>query len=117
MAGLLRPLQASHLAGAGAHPLPRSRSPAHSNPLRPPPNHNPHRPRRVGIRLGCPRREETVMNEVPARASAVVIGAGIVGNSLVHHLDLLGWRDVVLVDKGPLPNPGGSTGHASNFIF
>jgi glycine cleavage system aminomethyltransferase T/glycine/D-amino acid oxidase-like deaminating enzyme len=57
------------------------------------------------------------MAEVPARASAVVIGAGIVGNSLVHHLALLGWRDVVLVDKGPLPNPGGSTGHASNFIF
>ncbi len=57
------------------------------------------------------------MTEVPSRASAVVIGAGIVGNSLVHHLALLGWRDVVLVDKGPLPNPGGSTGHASNFIF
>src|SRR5712692_4769379 len=29
----------------------------------------------------------------------------------------LGWRDLVLVDKGPMPNPGGSTGHASNFIF
>ncbi len=24
---------------------------------------------------------------------------------------------MVLLDKGPLPNPGGSTGHASNFIF
>ena len=23
----------------------------------------------------------------------------------------------MLLDKGPLPNPGGSTGHASNFIF
>jgi glycine cleavage system aminomethyltransferase T/glycine/D-amino acid oxidase-like deaminating enzyme len=46
-----------------------------------------------------------------------VIGAGIVGNSLVHHLALLGWKDIVLVDKGPLPNPGGSTGHASNFVF
>ena len=57
------------------------------------------------------------MSDVPARASAVVIGAGIVGNSLVHHLALLGWKDIVLVDKGPLPNPGGSTGHASNFIF
>jgi glycine/D-amino acid oxidase-like deaminating enzyme len=53
----------------------------------------------------------------PEVASAVVIGAGIVGNSLVHHLALLGWRDLVLVDKGPMPNPGGSTGHASNFIF
>jgi len=57
------------------------------------------------------------MSDVPARASAVVIGAGIVGNSLVHHLALLGWSDLVLVDKGPLPNPGGSTGHASNFVF
>ena len=50
-------------------------------------------------------------------ARAVVIGAGIVGNSLVHHLARLGWTDLVLTDKGPLPNPGGSTGHASNFIF
>ena len=51
------------------------------------------------------------------RASCVVIGAGIVGNSLVHHLARLGMRDIVLLDKGPMPNPGGSTGHASNFIF
>src|ERR1700751_52740 len=57
------------------------------------------------------------MTETPSRASAIVIGAGIVGNSLVHHLALRGWRDLVLVDKGPMPNPGGSTGHASNFIF
>jgi glycine cleavage system aminomethyltransferase T/glycine/D-amino acid oxidase-like deaminating enzyme len=57
------------------------------------------------------------MSEAPARASAVIIGAGIVGNSLAFHLAKLGWRDLVLVDKGPLPNPGGSTGHASNFIF
>ena len=57
------------------------------------------------------------MSETPTRASAVIIGAGIVGNSLAHHLALLGWTDLVLVDKGPLPNPGGSTGHASNFIF
>ncbi len=47
----------------------------------------------------------------------VVIGAGIVGNSLAYHLARLGWRDIVLVEKGALPNPGGSTGHASNFIF
>lgn len=57
------------------------------------------------------------MAPVPASAKVVVIGAGIVGNSLVHHLAQLGWRDIVQLDKGPLPNPGGSTGHASNFIF
>src|SRR3954452_3073528 len=53
----------------------------------------------------------------PTTARAVVIGAGIVGNSLAYHLSELGWTDLVLLDKGPLPNPGGSTGHASNFIF
>jgi glycine cleavage system aminomethyltransferase T/glycine/D-amino acid oxidase-like deaminating enzyme len=57
------------------------------------------------------------MVSTPAGARVVVIGAGIVGNSLVHHLARLGWRDIVQIDKGPLPNPGGSTGHASNFIF
>ena len=56
------------------------------------------------------------MNDIP-RASAVIVGAGIVGNSLACHLAKLGWRDLVLIDKGPMPNPGGSTGHASNFIF
>jgi glycine cleavage system aminomethyltransferase T/glycine/D-amino acid oxidase-like deaminating enzyme len=57
------------------------------------------------------------MATLPASAKVVVIGAGIVGNSLVHHLARLGWSDIVQLDKGPLPNPGGSTGHASNFIF
>ena len=57
------------------------------------------------------------MANVPTTARCVVIGAGIVGNSLVHHLAELGWTDIVQIDKGPLPNPGGSTGHASNFIF
>lgn len=57
------------------------------------------------------------MNDVPARAETVVIGAGIVGSSVVHHLADLGRRDILLLDKGPLPDPGGSTGHASNFIF
>ena len=57
------------------------------------------------------------MADVPTSARCVVIGAGIVGNSLVHHLAELGWTDIVQIDKGPLPNPGGSTGHASNFIF
>lgn len=57
------------------------------------------------------------MSNLPEHASVVVIGAGIVGNSLVYHLAKLGWKDMVQIDKGPLPNPGGSTGHASNFIF
>ena len=57
------------------------------------------------------------MSTLPGSARAVVIGAGIVGNSMAYHLCQQGWSDLVLIDKGPLPNPGGSTGHASNFIF
>ena len=57
------------------------------------------------------------MSGLPDRARVVVIGAGIVGNSMAYHLAKQGWLDIVLIDKGALPNPGGSTGHASNFIF
>ncbi|UCG24654.1 MAG: GcvT family protein [Chloroflexota bacterium] len=57
------------------------------------------------------------MSDLPDQTKVIVIGAGIVGNSVIYHLAKLGWRDIVLIDKGPLPNPGGSTGHASNFIF
>src|SRR5476649_2540673 len=57
------------------------------------------------------------MSTLPGHARAVVIGAGIVGNSVAYHLHQQGWSDMVLLDKGPFPNPGGSTGHASNFIF
>src|SRR5919197_3678762 len=57
------------------------------------------------------------MADFPRSAKAVVIGGGIVGNSLTGWLAELGWTDLVQVDKGPFPNPGGSTGHASNFIF
>src|ERR1700730_7661843 len=55
--------------------------------------------------------------QLPSAQRVVIIGAGIVGNSLGYHLTRLGEGDVTLIDKGPLPNPGGSTGHASNFIF
>jgi glycine cleavage system aminomethyltransferase T/glycine/D-amino acid oxidase-like deaminating enzyme len=57
------------------------------------------------------------LSTLPTAARCVVIGAGIVGNSLVYHLARLGWKDIVQIEKGPYPNPGGSTGHASNFIF
>jgi heterotetrameric sarcosine oxidase gamma subunit len=57
------------------------------------------------------------MATFPSSAKVVIIGAGIVGNSVAYHLANLGWKDIVLIDKGPMPNPGGSTGHASNFIY
>lgn len=56
-------------------------------------------------------------NDFPESAETVVIGAGIVGNSVAYHLVNEGRNDVLLMDKGPLPDPGGSTGHASNFLM
>ncbi|MGO1628825.1 MAG: GcvT family protein [Microbacterium sp.] len=57
------------------------------------------------------------MVSFPGRSEIVVVGAGIVGSAIVKHLAALGRRDILLIDKGPLPDPGGSTGHASNFVF
>ncbi|AXR80519.1 GcvT family protein [Natrarchaeobaculum sulfurireducens] len=56
-------------------------------------------------------------DEFPEHAGTVIIGAGIVGNSLAYHLAMQGRDDILLTDKGPLPDPGGSTGHASNFLM
>ncbi|MHB1835012.1 MAG: NAD(P)/FAD-dependent oxidoreductase, partial [Solirubrobacteraceae bacterium] len=61
--------------------------------------------------------ENQTSRRLPARQRIVIIGAGIVGNSVAYHLTRLGETEITLLDKGPLPNPGGSTGHASNFIF
>jgi glycine cleavage system aminomethyltransferase T/glycine/D-amino acid oxidase-like deaminating enzyme len=55
--------------------------------------------------------------DLPETAETVILGAGIVGNSLAYHLARYGREDMVLIDKGPLPDPGGSTGHASNFLM
>ncbi|MEF8782854.1 MAG: FAD-dependent oxidoreductase [Haloarculaceae archaeon] len=56
-------------------------------------------------------------SDLPSSAETVILGAGIVGNSLAYHLAEMGRGDILLVDKGPLPDPGGSTGHASNFLM
>ncbi|MFJ8676905.1 FAD-dependent oxidoreductase [Streptomyces sp. NPDC093589] len=55
-----------------------------------------------------------------ARAGAarvVIIGAGIVGCSLADELTERGWRDVTVLEQGPLHAPGGSTSHAPGLVF
>lgn len=47
-----------------------------------------------------------------SHARLVIIGAGIAGCSTAYHLAKLGWRDMVVVDQGPLFHTGGSTSHA-----
>ncbi|WP_036481129.1 FAD-dependent oxidoreductase [Myxosarcina sp. GI1] len=51
------------------------------------------------------------------KAKLVIIGAGIVGCSTAYHLAKLGWRDIVVVDRGPLFATGGSTSHAPGLVF
>lgn len=46
------------------------------------------------------------------RAATVVVGAGIVGAATAYHLALLGHDDILVVDKGEIPNNPGSTSHA-----
>ncbi|MDQ6818407.1 MAG: FAD-dependent oxidoreductase [Actinomycetota bacterium] len=50
-------------------------------------------------------------SRLPGRARAVVIGGGIAGCSVLHHLVRLGWSDTVLLEKGQLTS--GSTWHAA----
>ena len=50
-------------------------------------------------------------------ARTVIIGAGIVGCSAAYHLTQLGRRDIVVLDRGPLYQTGGSTSHAPGLIF
>lgn len=45
-------------------------------------------------------------------AQIVIIGAGIVGASAAWHLVQQGWRDILVVDKGPIFENHGSTSHA-----
>ena len=54
---------------------------------------------------------------IPRRTRAVVVGAGIAGCSVAYHLTQLGWRDIVVVDQGPLFETGGSTSHAPGLVF
>ena len=54
---------------------------------------------------------------VPSHARVVIIGAGIVGCSVAFHLTRFGWRDIVVVDQGPLFETGGSTSHAPGLVF
>ena len=54
---------------------------------------------------------------IPRHARAVVVGAGIAGCSVAYHLTTVGWRDIVVVDQGPLFETGGSTSHAPGLVF
>src|SRR3989338_2923405 len=54
------------------------------------------------------------MARIPTQVRAVVIGGGIVGRSIPHHLAPLGWRDTVVLERGKLTC--GSPFHAAGLV-
>jgi 4-methylaminobutanoate oxidase (formaldehyde-forming) len=51
---------------------------------------------------------------IPERASAVVIGGGVIGCSVAYHLAKLGWNDVVVLERKQFAC--GTTWHAAGLI-
>ena len=52
--------------------------------------------------------------ELPDRARVVIIGGGVGGASIAHHLAALGERDVILLDRNELTS--GSTFHSAGLV-
>jgi 4-methylaminobutanoate oxidase (formaldehyde-forming) len=51
---------------------------------------------------------------LPAHARAVVVGGGVIGTSVAYHLALMGWQDVVLLERDQLTS--GTTWHAAGLM-
>jgi 4-methylaminobutanoate oxidase (formaldehyde-forming) len=54
------------------------------------------------------------MPKLPSQARVVIIGGGVGGCSIAYHLTLLGWKDIVVVERGELTC--GSTWHSAGLI-
>ena len=51
---------------------------------------------------------------VPSQARVVVVGGGVIGTSVAYHLALLGWQDIVLLERDRLTS--GTTWHAAGLM-
>jgi len=54
------------------------------------------------------------MSEFPTQAQVVIIGGGVGGASIAYHLTLMGWKDVVLIERHELT--AGSTWHSAGLV-
>ena len=51
---------------------------------------------------------------IPAHARVVVVGGGVIGTSVAYHLALMGWKDIVLLERDRLTS--GTTWHAAGLM-
>ncbi|MBS2019232.1 MAG: GcvT family protein [Deltaproteobacteria bacterium] len=51
---------------------------------------------------------------LPKRARVVVVGGGVIGTSVAYHLALMGWKDVVLLERDRITS--GTTWHAAGLM-
>jgi len=54
------------------------------------------------------------MTNLPTQARVVIIGGGVGGTSVAYHLTQMGWKDVVLLERGELTC--GSTWHSAGLV-
>ena len=54
------------------------------------------------------------MSNLPDSSRVVVIGGGVAGCSVAYHLDIRGWKDVIVLERDQLTS--GSTWHAAGLI-
>ncbi|MEP7356712.1 MAG: FAD-dependent oxidoreductase, partial [Anaerolineales bacterium] len=54
------------------------------------------------------------MSTIPSQARVVIIGGGVGGCSIAYHLALLGWTDVVVLERSELTS--GSTFHSAGLV-
>ncbi len=52
--------------------------------------------------------------EFPTHAQAVIVGGGVGGASIAYHLTLMGWKDVVVIERHELTS--GSTFHSAGLV-
>jgi glycine/D-amino acid oxidase-like deaminating enzyme len=54
------------------------------------------------------------MAELPSHAQVVIIGGGVGGCSIAYHLTLMGWKDVIILERHELTS--GSTWHSAGLV-
>ncbi|MEK6587259.1 MAG: FAD-dependent oxidoreductase, partial [Chloroflexota bacterium] len=54
------------------------------------------------------------MSELPSHAQVVIIGGGVGGSSIAYHLTLMGWKDVLVLERSELTS--GSTFHSAGLV-